>query len=125
MNATRNNRRTIEGLVTSNRMEKTITVEVVRTFRHAKYKKFLRKKKKYHAHDENNEARAGDRVELMACRPLSKLKRWRLVRILERGVLTADLVADEALEGALGVKKADLGAAGAPTAGAARKGGGA
>lgn len=126
MNATRNNRRTIEGLVTSNRMEKTITVEVVRTFRHAKYKKFLRKKKKYHAHDENNEARAGDRVELAACRPLSKLKRWRLVRILERGVLTADLGTDEALEGALGVKKADASAAApAKTAGSGRKGGGA
>lgn len=114
MNATRNNRRTIEGLVTSNRMAKTITVEVVRTYKHSKYKKYLRKKKKYHAHDEQNEAREGDRVELMACRPLSKLKRWRLVRVLERGVLTTDLGVDAALAGALGVKDADA----APTAAA-------
>lgn len=104
-NAERNARRTIEGRVTSDKMAKTITVEVVRTYSHAKYKKFVRKKKKYHAHDEQGEAHVGDRVELMACRPMSKLKRWRLVRIIERGVVTADLGMNAELEGALGVKK--------------------
>lgn len=105
MNETRNSRRTIEGVVTSDKMDKTITVEVVRTYRHPKYMKYIRVNKKYHAHDEKGEAKAGDRVELMACRPMSKTKRWRLVRIVERGVLTADLQNDTALEGALGVKK--------------------
>lgn len=107
MNEPRNSRRTIEGTVTSDKMAKTITVEVVRTYKHPKYMKYLRVKKKYHAHDEKGEAKIGDRVELMACRPMSKLKRWRLVRILERGLLTAEVGIDAALEGALGVKKKD------------------
>jgi small subunit ribosomal protein S17 len=107
MNDPRNQRRTIEGVVTSDKMAKTITVEVVRTYQHPKYQKYLRANKKYHAHDEKGEAHTGDRVELMACRPHSKLKRWRLVRVLERGVQTVDLGANEALEGALGVKKKD------------------
>ncbi|MBK7878020.1 MAG: 30S ribosomal protein S17 [Planctomycetes bacterium] len=107
MNDTRNSRRTIEGIVTSDKMEKTITVEVVRTYRHPKYLKYMRVNKKFHAHDEKGEARIGDRVELMACRPMSKLKRWRLVRVVERGVVTAELGVDAALEGALGVKKKD------------------
>jgi len=105
METTRNNRRTIEGLVTSDRMAKTITVEVVRTYPHPKYHKYVRKAKRYHAHDEQGEAKIGDRVELMACRPMSKLKRWRLVRVIERGVVTVELGLNEAIEGALGVKK--------------------
>lgn len=80
----RNARRVIEGTVTSDQMEKTITVEVERTYKHAKYGKFVRKAKKYHAHDENGEASKGDRVEIMACRPYSKTKRWRLVRVVEK-----------------------------------------
>jgi small subunit ribosomal protein S17 len=84
---TRNARRAMEGTVTSNLMEKTITVEVERTFKHAKYGKFVRKAKKYHAHDENREAKKGDRVEIIACRPYSKTKRWRLVRIIEKSKL--------------------------------------
>ena len=107
MNESRNSRSTIEGVVTSDKMVKTITVEVVRTYRHPKYSKYIREKKKYHAHDEKGEAKRGDRVELMACRPMSKLKRWRLVRVIERGVLTAEFGLDSALEGALGVKKKD------------------
>jgi small subunit ribosomal protein S17 len=109
MNSDRNTRRTIEGLVTSDKMAKTITVEVVRTYKHPKYKKYMRVNKKYHAHDEQGEAHIGDRVELAACRPLSKLKRWRLVRVLERGTLTVDVGVDTALEGALGVKAAATG----------------
>ena len=71
-------RRVMEGTVTSTAMARTITVEVERTFKHAKYGKFVRKAKKYHAHDEKSEARRGDRVEIMACRPYSKTKRWRV-----------------------------------------------
>lgn len=84
---TRNARRSMEGVVTSDLMNKTITVEVERTYRHPKYGKFVRKAKKYHAHDEQGEAKKGDRVEIMDCRPYSKTKRWRLVRVIERSRL--------------------------------------
>jgi len=80
-------RRLIEGIVTSDKMDKTITVEIERTFKHAKYGKFVRKAKRYHAHDEKNEAKQGDRVEIMECRPYSKTKRWTLVRVVEKAGL--------------------------------------
>jgi len=76
-------RRTLVGTVTSDRMKNTITVLVERTFRHPKYGKFVRENKRYHAHDEREEAGIGDRVEIMATRPISRLKRWRLVRVVE------------------------------------------
>ena len=94
----RNARRVMEGTVLSNLMEKTITVEVERTYKHAKYGKFVRKAKKYHAHDEKREAKKGDRVEIMACRPYSKTKRWRLVRIIEKAKLVDAI--DFSIEGA-------------------------
>jgi small subunit ribosomal protein S17 len=97
--ADRNVRRALEGTVTSNAMAKTITVEVERTFKHAKYGKFVRKAKRFHAHDESGEARKGDRVEIMACRPISKTKRWRLVRILEKSRLVEAVQFD--VEGAV------------------------
>lgn len=81
---TRALRRTIIGVVTSNKMDKSITVAVERKVMHPKYGKYLKKTKKYHAHDEANEAKAGDLVKIMETRPLSKLKRWRLVDIVER-----------------------------------------
>jgi small subunit ribosomal protein S17 len=81
---TRQLRRTIIGVVTSNKMDKSITVSVERKVMHPKYGKFLKKTKKYHAHDEANEAKTGDLVKIMETRPLSKLKRWRLVDIVER-----------------------------------------
>lgn len=84
--STRNARRVIEGVVLSDKMAKTITVLIERTYRHPKYKKYVRKQKKYHAHDEKGEAKQGDRVEIRACRPLSRLKRWTLVRVVERAV---------------------------------------
>jgi small subunit ribosomal protein S17 len=84
MTETRTRRRTLEGVVTSDKMDKTITVVVERTFKHAKYKKYVRKAKKYHAHDEQGEAKVGDRVEIAESRPMSKLKRWRLVRVVEK-----------------------------------------
>jgi small subunit ribosomal protein S17 len=78
-------RRTMEGIVVSDRMTHTITVKVTRSFRHTKYAKIVRKAKKYMAHDERDEAKVGDRVEIVECRPLSRNKRWRLLRVLARG----------------------------------------
>jgi small subunit ribosomal protein S17 len=65
-------------------MEKTVTVSVERKLRHPIYGKFVKKSKKFHAHDEKNECGAGDMVRIMETRPLSKTKRWRLVEILEK-----------------------------------------
>lgn len=77
-------RKTRSGIVTSNKMDKTITVVVERKVIHPMYGKFLKKSKKYTAHDENNECNEGDLVKIMETRPLSKNKRWRLVEIIER-----------------------------------------
>lgn len=85
----RNSRKVLQGIVVSDRMEKTITVNVERVFRHPKYGKFVRRHKKYHAHDEAGEAHPGDTVEIMECRPLSKNKRYRLVRIVARASIGA------------------------------------
>lgn len=76
--------RTLRGVVLSSRMAKTITVEVVRTVKHPKYNKFLKKRARYYAHDERSEAGAGDKVVIIESRPLSKLKRWRLQSIAEK-----------------------------------------
>ena len=83
----RNRRRVVHGVVSSDRMDKTITVAIERRFKHPKYKKYIRRHSKVYAHDEGNAARVGDNVELMECRPLSKSKRWRLVKVLERSTL--------------------------------------
>lgn len=80
----RNLRKQRTGIVVSNKMEKTITVDVQRKVKHPMYGKFLKKNKKYAAHDENNDCNIGDKVTIMETRPLSKRKRWRLVEILER-----------------------------------------
>ncbi len=82
-------RKTLQGIVVSDRMQKTITVDVERVFRHPKYGKYVRRHKKYHAHDENRDAHIGDVVEIAECRPLSKLKRWRLVSVIERAAYAA------------------------------------
>ena len=74
------------GTVTSNKADKTITIAVERLVRHPMYEKFIRRRTKLHAHDENNEAGIGDVVEIMQTRPMSKLKRWRLVRIVRKSV---------------------------------------
>jgi small subunit ribosomal protein S17 len=81
---TRNLRKTRIGIITSDKMEKTVTVAVERRVKHPLYGKFMKKTKKYHAHDEENTARIGDRVRIMETRPLSKSKRWRLVEVIER-----------------------------------------
>ena len=76
--------RTLIGEVTSDKMDKTITVMVERTVMHPLYKKYVRRSTKLHAHDENNDCNAGDVVSIEQCRPLSKSKSWRLHKILER-----------------------------------------
>lgn len=82
--AERNQRRRRIGTVVSNKMQKTITVLWQRPVRHARYGKFVKRNTKLHAHDENNEAKVGDLVEIMATRPLSKTKNWRLVRVVRK-----------------------------------------
>ena len=84
MMETRNLRKERVGVVFSNKMEKSITVAVKWKERHPIYGKFVNKTKKFHAHDEKNDCNIGDTVRIMETRPLSKLKRWRLVEILER-----------------------------------------
>jgi small subunit ribosomal protein S17 len=80
----RNNRKTREGLVVSNKMDKTAVVAVIERVRHPKYAKFVMRTKKLYAHDETNDVNVGDRVRVMETRPLSKNKRWRVVEVLER-----------------------------------------
>ena len=77
-------RKTKTGVVSSDKMEKTITVAVERKVKHPIYGKFVKKTTKFHAHDENNEAKPGDVVKIMETRPLSKTKRWRLVEVIEK-----------------------------------------
>jgi small subunit ribosomal protein S17 len=77
-------RKTKTGVVSSDKMEKTITVAVERKVKHPLYGKFVKKTTKFHAHDEKNEAKPGDVVRIMETRPLSKTKRWRLVDIIEK-----------------------------------------
>ncbi|MBJ7398428.1 MAG: 30S ribosomal protein S17 [Acidimicrobiaceae bacterium] len=80
----RNLRKSREGVVVSNKMNKTIVIAIVERIRHQKYEKFITRTKKLYAHDETNSAQIGDRVRVMETRPLSKLKRWRVIEILER-----------------------------------------
>jgi len=98
----RTRRRTVEGIVTSDKMTQTITVLVERTYKHPKYGKYIRKANKYHAHDEAGTAKTGDLVEIAECRPISKLKRWRLVRVVRAGAVaggTVNFAADTAATG--------------------------
>jgi small subunit ribosomal protein S17 len=80
----RNARKTREGVVVSNKMHQTAVVAIVERVRHPKYAKFLNRTKKLYVHDEKNDVNIGDKVRVEETRPLSKLKRWRLVEILER-----------------------------------------
>ena len=79
---TRGDRTVLTGKVTSAKMEKTIVVEIIRLVQHPKYRRVVRIAKKFYAHDEKRQAKAGDTVRIMASRPLSKLKRWRLKEVL-------------------------------------------
>jgi small subunit ribosomal protein S17 len=80
----RTTRKILEGLVVSDKMDKTVVVSVEDRVKHAKYHKVIRRTKNYKAHDEANECGVGDRVRLMETRPLSATKRWRVVEILEK-----------------------------------------
>ena len=82
--AERNLRKTRVGLVTSDKMDKTITVSVVEHVKHPLYGKVIKRTIKIHAHDENNECNIGDKVMVMETRPMSATKRWRLVEIIEK-----------------------------------------
>lgn len=83
----RGRRHQFKGVVVSDKADKTRVVMVEWLYRHPRYDKTMRKRSKFYVHDENNESKAGDTIEIMATRPLSKLKRWRLVRIVEKARL--------------------------------------
>jgi small subunit ribosomal protein S17 len=78
------NTRTLTGRVVSNKMDKTITVVIDRQVQHPLYEKIIRRRSKLHAHDENNECAEGDLVTIEECRPLSRTKSWRLVKVVEK-----------------------------------------
>ena len=77
--------RTLQGRVISDKMDKSITVQIERRVKHPIYGKFIRRSTKVHAHDENNECRTGDVVVVEQCRPLSKTKKWRFVKLVGKG----------------------------------------
>jgi small subunit ribosomal protein S17 len=91
--ANRGNRKERVGEVISNKMTKTIVVRVERRFAHPRFKKVVTGYKKFYAHDEKNEAKVGDRVRIEETRPLSKLKRWRLVEVVDKAVQVAPIAA--------------------------------
>jgi len=77
-------KRSVSGRVISNKMDKSITVEIERRVRHPLYGKFINRRTRLHAHDAENECGAGDLVQIEECRPISKSKSWRLVKVLEK-----------------------------------------
>ncbi len=83
---TRGKTKVREGVVVSNIMDKTVVVTVSRLVKHPRYKKYVKRRKRFKVHDENNECNVGDRVAIAEMRPLSKDKRWRLQKIMERAV---------------------------------------
>ena len=80
----RSARKVREGIVVSEKMDKTVVVAIIDKVRHPKYAKFVQRTKRLYAHDETNDAHLGDRVRITETRPMSKLKRWRILEILER-----------------------------------------
>lgn len=80
-------KRKLAGRVTSDKMDKTVVVEVVRYTRHKVYNKYVRTRSSYKAHDAENSCKKGDRVEIIESRPISREKRWKVVRVIERAVL--------------------------------------
>lgn len=82
----RSSRKSRVGLVVSNRMDKTITVRLDRTMKHPLYGRVIRRRAKLYAHDANNECGIGDKVLVAETRPLSKLKRWRLIKVMEKAI---------------------------------------
>jgi small subunit ribosomal protein S17 len=84
MDKTRGLMKTLDGTVVTSKMNKTIVVEVSRKCKHPQYNKYITKFSKYYAHDEKNEAKVGDNVQIASCRPLSKTKRWRLLSVTRK-----------------------------------------
>ena len=80
-------RRVLLGTVVSDKMEKTIVVQVQRRYKHPRYRKYVSERIRYKAHDENNEAKTGDTVRIVSCRPLSRDKRWMLQAVVEKATL--------------------------------------
>lgn len=76
--------RMLQGVVTSDKMEKTVVVQVTRRVRHRRYKKYIVRRMKYNAHDERNEYQVGDQVQIVEARPMSAHKRWRVSRLIQR-----------------------------------------
>ncbi|MFA6093019.1 MAG: 30S ribosomal protein S17 [Elusimicrobiota bacterium] len=95
-NIERGQRHRFQGTVVSDRADKTRVVVVRRQVRHPRYEKVMRKQSKFYVHDERNESHIGDLIEITGTRPLSKLKRWRLVRILKAAPRTAVVAGGEA-----------------------------
>ncbi|MFA5140696.1 MAG: 30S ribosomal protein S17 [Elusimicrobiota bacterium] len=91
---TRSMRHVFHGVVVSDKTDKTRVVSVQRTVRHVRYEKIIRRRSKFYVHDEKNESHVGDLVEIMGTRPLSKLKRWRLSRILKVAPKTVSVTLD-------------------------------
>ncbi len=94
----RDRRRLLSGVVVSDKMDKTVVVQVERSFRHPLYGKVVRRRKKYMAHDEGNECRVGDLVEIRESRPLSRRKRWAVERIVKRATELPEVEATVELE---------------------------
>lgn len=82
----KNNKKELIGLIVSDKMDKSVVVQVERFVQHTVYKKFIKRYKKYHAHDENNQCKIGDEVKIIETRPLSKLKRFRVTEIVKKAV---------------------------------------
>ena len=87
--------RTLIGIVVSDKRNKSRTVAVDRVYRHPKYGKSIRRQTNYHVHDEGNVSHQGDKVEIVACRPMSKTKTWRLVKVVEAAVAAFEPIAAE------------------------------
>ncbi len=79
----RNKRKVLEGVVTSNKMNKTVTVRIVRHFHHPRYGKLMQGWTKFYAHDESDQVEVGQKVRICECKPLSKLKRWRVMEVVQ------------------------------------------
>jgi len=94
----RGKRRVEIGVVTSDKMQKTRRVEIPRLVKHARYGKYIRRRTICHVHDEQNESRTGDTVEIMETRPLSKTKAWRLLRVVTKAPQTAVTTAEKPVE---------------------------
>src|SRR5713226_10368346 len=91
-NVERGKRRVEVGVVTSDKMQKTRRVEIPRLVKHPRYGKYIRRRTICHVHDEQNESRVGDTVEIMETRPLSKTKNWRLVRVVAKAPVAVPLI---------------------------------